>query len=196
MPAPRFSIEWETKVGRLTAIEPTPREIAAHAAGLARGYNDPGNAELMGHLEAISSDEVEVLYAESIAAGARAFLLFRDGELVGDGDLRGLRDGSAEFAFMIAAPAHQGKGLGTRFAIMIHAFGFATLSLERIYASVVPHNTASRRVFERLGYWLDTSPAARAYADEPTDVTLAIDRPTFAGLHTTELAQLQITART
>jgi RimJ/RimL family protein N-acetyltransferase len=62
---------------------------------------------------------------------------------------------------------------------MIHAFGFKTLELQRIYASVVPQNTASRRVFEKLGYREDTSPDAREYAEEPGDIVLSLPRDRF-----------------
>jgi len=163
----------------LSAVEPTPDEIAAHARALATGYNDPANAPLMGHANVISPLEVEESYADSIASGMRAFLLFEDGVFVGDGDLRNFRGETAEFAFMIAAPAAQGKGLGTRFATMIHAFGFQTLALARIYASVVPENTGSRRVFEKLGYTVDDSPLAREYAEEPGDIVLSLPRARF-----------------
>lgn len=181
--------------GPLLALEPTPDEIRAHAAALAAGYNEPTNAELMGHTAEIPPDEVVDSYAESIANGMRAFLLFDDGAFVGDGNLRGIRNGTAEFAFMVAARASQGKGLGTRFARMIHAFGFRTLELTRIYASVVPHNTASRRVFEKLGYAVDDSPAARAYADEPGDVVLSLDRATFLAGNADVLDQIRIALR-
>lgn len=197
----RFIITWN----HLTALEPTPDELAAHAAALSRGYNDPRNSGLMGHTADISPTEVIDSYAESIANGMRAFLLFADGALAGDADLRGIRgttadsqtirERTAEFAFMIAAPAAQGKGLGTRFALMIHAFGFRELALTRIYASVVPHNTASRRVFEKLGYVVDDSPAAREYADEPTDIVLALDRQPFEAKYADSLPQIQIGAR-
>ena len=96
---------------------------------------------------------------------------------------------------MIAARAAQGQGYGTRFALMVHTFGFRTLALETIYASVVPHNTASRRVFEKLGYVLDDSPAARDYADEPGDVTLSLDRATFVARHGAVLDQIRIAMR-
>lgn len=175
----RVRIDWTTDAGRLAAIEPSPREIATHASALAAGYNDPVNAPLMGHAEPLTEGEVVEHYQEMVDEGARAFLLFCDDQLVGDADLRGIDDGAAEFAFMIAAPNLQGKGLGTRFALMIHAFGFGALGLQRIYASVVPHNTASRRVFEKLGYGEDPTAAARAFADEPDDVVLSIDRATF-----------------
>ncbi|NVB78278.1 MAG: GNAT family N-acetyltransferase [Kofleriaceae bacterium] len=185
----------EITYGSLVALEPTPAEILEHAAELSAGYNEPTNAELMGHTSAISPAEVVESYTESIAAGMRAFLLFDAGTFVGDGDLRGIRGDTAEFAFMVAARASQGKGLGTRFALMIHAFGFRTLELSRIYASVVPHNTASRRVFEKLGYVVDDSPAAREYADEPGDVVLALDRKAFLASHAAVLDQIRIALR-
>lgn len=193
-------IDWTTDAGALLAFEPTTAEVAQHASELSTGYNDPANAELMGHANLISPAEVIDAYTESIAGGMRAFLLFvmprggknppprrhsREGPLplwgafAGDGDLRNFRGATAEFAFMIAAPIAQGKGLGTRFATMIHSFGFRRLELERIYASVVPHNTASRRVFEKLGYIADDTPAGREYADEPGDLVLVLDRDTF-----------------
>lgn len=179
MDAPRFRIDWRTELGELTALEPWPDEVALHAAALARGYNDPANSQLLGHPETFSAGEVVDHYEAMHEDGARTFLLFVDGQLVGDADLRGQREGAAEFAFIITAPGQQGKGLGTRFALMVHAFAFQELRLERVYASIVPHNTASRRVFDKLGYVQDESPTARAYADEPGDVTLGIDRATF-----------------
>lgn len=192
----RFRIDWATAAGQLAAIEASLDDVAAHAAALAAGYNHPVNAELMGHTEPIEADEVVESYAELIEEGGRAFLLHRDGELVGDGDLRHLRDGGAEFAFMIGAPSAQGKGLGTRFAIMIHAFGFREAGLHHIYASIVPHNTASRRVFEKLGYVVDDGPIAREFADEPGDIVMAIDRATFERMHAAALDQIRIEAIT
>jgi RimJ/RimL family protein N-acetyltransferase len=174
-----IELRWQTDAGALLAVEPTSAELAEHAPALSAGYNDPANAALMGHTQAISAAEVIEHYTSSIAGGMRAFLLFADGALAGDADLRGIDDGACEFAFMIAAPAAQGRGLGTRFARMIHTFGFAHLGLHRIYASVVPHNTASRRVFDKLGYILDTSDEARTYADEPDDVVLVLARDAF-----------------
>jgi RimJ/RimL family protein N-acetyltransferase len=137
--------------------------------------------------EADVIDHYESLYAQ----GARAFLLFRAGALAGDGDVRGITRGRGEFAFLIASPDAQGKGLGTRFATMIHAIAFAQ-GLERMYASVVPENVASRRVFEKLGYTEDRSPTAREYGDVG-DIILAIDRSTFLGRH--DLADIRIAVR-
>jgi len=185
-------IEWTTQAGRLAAVEPGLDEVAAHRDALAYGYNHPDNAELLGHAEPISPDQVVEHWAELRAAGARAFLLFRDGRLLGDADLRRFRDDAAEFAFMIGAPDAQGKGLGTRFAIMLHAFGFRQAGLQRIYVSIVPHNAASRRVFEKLGYRVDDAPGARAWADAPDDVVLSLDRPTFERMQGAALEQIRI----
>ena len=173
-------IAWTTELGQLAAVEADPEDMATHAEALARGYNDPQNASLMGHTETIEPAEVIASYAERLADGSRAFLLFRDHQLVGDADLRNFRDGAAEFAFMIGDPNAQGKGLGTRFAIMIHAFGFHHLDLDRMFASIIAHNTASRRVFEKLGYVVDHSAAARAFADEPDDVVMSVDVSAFS----------------
>jgi RimJ/RimL family protein N-acetyltransferase len=168
-------IDW----GDLVAYEPTNAELAQYARPLSVGYNEPTNAELMGHTADISPEEVVDSYTDGMAAGMRAFLLFERDTFVGDADLRNFRGATAEFAFMIAEPTAQGKGLGTRFATMIHTFGFRTLDLGRIYASVVPQNTASRRVFEKLGYTVDDSSAAREYAEEPGDIVLSLPRERF-----------------
>ena len=190
MSGARYAIAW----GELAAIEPRPEEVSRHAPRLAAAYNDPANAPLLGHTSTLGVADVVEHYATLAAAGAHAFLLMRDGDLAGDADLRGLADGAGEFAFLIAAPAHQGKGLGTRFATMIHAFAFEQLGLERVYASVIPKNVASRRVFEKLGYVPDASDGARAYGDDG-DVVLRIDRAAFSQQHAAALAELRIAVR-
>ena len=194
MQLPRTRIAWSTPSGALLAIEPLPDELARYAGALAAAYNDPHNAPLLGHTETIAERDVIAHYEALAARGDHAFLVLRGGELVGDGDLRGIRGGAAEFAFLVAAVADQGKGLGTRIAMMIHSFAFARLELTRVYASIVPDNTASRRVFEKLGYVVDDSPAARAYAD-PGDITMGITRATFERLYAPVMADIRIEMR-
>jgi RimJ/RimL family protein N-acetyltransferase len=191
----RYRIEWTTPAGELSAIEPRGEEVTAHAGELAAAYNDPRNAPLLGHSEPIDADEVVEHYESMMADGARPFLLYRDSALAGDGDLRKLGDGAAEFAFLVSSPSAQGKGLGTRFALMIHAFAFHTLGLRRVYASIVPDNVASRRVFEKLGYSLDEAPEAARYADEPGDLVMSIERARFETLHAEALAEIRIAKR-
>jgi RimJ/RimL family protein N-acetyltransferase len=192
---PPSRILWSTPVGALAAIEPRSDELARHAPALAAAYNDPHNAPLLGHTDAVDESDVVDHYDDVAAAGGRNFLVFLDDQLVADGDLRKVGHGAAEFAFLVASPAAQGKGLGTRVATMIHVFGFTRLGLDRIYASIIPDNVASRRVFEKLGYRIDASPAARAYADEPGDITMVIDRATFERSHAQAMAEIRIAVR-
>ncbi len=187
----RAEIRW----GTLVAVEPTLDEAVVHAASLAAAYNEPNNAHMLGHTEALSAVDVVELYDEMFDDGDHPFLLFDAGVLAGDGDLRNIRNGAAELAFLIAAPSAQGKGLGTRFALAILAFGFARLGLARIYASVAPHNAASSRVFEKLGFVVDADEIARTYADEPDDIVFAIDRGTFERVHAGALAEIAIADR-
>lgn len=184
-----FRIDWQTE--GLAAIEPTLDDVRTHAAALAVGYNEPRNATLMGHTAAMSPDEVVDHYADMADEGAHQFLLFTNGTLAGDADLRGIADGACEFAFMIAAPSAQGKGLGTKLATMIYAFAFEQLHLERVYASVIPENVASRRVFEKIGCYVDESREARAFADEPGDIIMAIDHASFTRHNAAALAQIR-----
>ena len=191
----RARLSWHVGGHALLAVEPSVGELADHAPALAAAYNDPANATLLGHVDELTQSDVIESYADLADDGARQFLLFVDGALAGDADLRGLDgDGAAEFAFLIGQPRAQGQGLGTRFALMIHAFGFAPapagLGLERIYASVVPANAASLREFAKLGYHEDATPAGRAWADEPGDVVLVIDRATFAARHPEAQAEI------
>jgi RimJ/RimL family protein N-acetyltransferase len=192
---PRHRIAWSTPSGLLLAIEPRHDEIARHATALAAAYNDPHNAPLLGHTELVAERDVIAHYASLRAAGGHNFLVLRDGVLVGDADLRGVSRGSAEFAFLIAEVAAQGKGLGTRLAVMVHAFAFLRLGLERVYASIIPGNIASRRVFEKLGYALDAGPAARAYADDPGDITMVVEGAAFVRSHAQAMAEIEIAVR-
>ena len=185
-----FEIEW----GDLRAIEPFLDEVVIHAPALVAAYNEPSNATLLGHTSLLTPPDVVEHYETLYRDHAHPFMLLRDGELAGDGDLRDITDGAAEFAFLVASPAAQGKGLGTRFATMLHALAFTTLELERVYASVIPANVASLRVFEKLGYREDTSAAARDRGDAG-DVTLSIDRATFEARHAAALAEIRIARR-
>lgn len=175
-------------------VEPALEELEPHVEALVAGYNHPRNTLLLGHSTDLTADDVRAHYRGLIERGDRPFLLFADDQLAGDGDLRGIDHGSAEFAFLIADPDTQGRGLGTRFATMIHALAFQRLGLERIYASVIPENVASRRVFEKLGYVEDQSEAARTYGDEG-DVTLSIAHAAFIERHSADIAELDIRVR-
>jgi RimJ/RimL family protein N-acetyltransferase len=184
----RARVEWGTLVMR----EPNPADVERYADALALAYNHPRNAPLLGHEDEIGRDEVIEHYADLAEDEGRAFMLFNGDDLVGDGDLRGICDRAAEIAFLIADPGEQGKGLGTKLALFLTTFGFRALDLDAIYGSVVPHNVASRRVFEKLGFWLDDSPRARSFAEVPDDLVFAMDRATFDRLHGETVAGIVI----
>ena len=180
-------IEW----GELVALEPRIDEVAQHVTALARAYNDPHNAPLLGHTSVLTEGDVLEHYERLITSGAHPFLMFEGGELAGDGDLRGLEGGAAEFAYLIAAPSAQGKGLGTRFATMLNAFAFEGLGLERVYATFVPQNAASRRVFEKLGYRVAE---AGDFGDDG-DVVMVVERAAFLAQFAPAMAEIRIAVR-
>jgi RimJ/RimL family protein N-acetyltransferase len=199
-PGTLMAIEWRAQGERLLAVEPTAAEIDAAAASLADYYNEPHNRSMMAHEEELSPPDVRTYYRELRAEGGRPFLLHRqvDGQpptLVGDADVRNIEDETGEVAIMIGGRDVQGRGLGTRFMIMVHAFAFRALQLGRIYVSIIPANAASRRLFEKLGYLPDDSPAARDLADDETDVTLSLERARFETARADELAAIRVFPR-
>jgi RimJ/RimL family protein N-acetyltransferase len=190
----RFVLELDDG-DRLRAFEPTREGIAAAAQRLAGFYNEPHNRAMLSHEADLSVAEVVAHYRALIADGARAFLLEVAGRLVGDADLRHVERGQAEVAILVGDRAVQGMGLGTRFGVMVHAFAFRGLALERLFASIIPANTPSLRLFEKLGYERDDSPAARRYVDEPDDVTLSLTPERFEQLHGALAARVRIVPR-
>jgi hypothetical protein len=152
--------------------------VAAAAPQLAAFYNEPHNRRLLANTQTLTEGDVVDVFRDCHGAGGRPMLLWRDGALVGDADLRrvDLIDGTAEFAILIGDRAQQGRGLGTRFAAMAHVFAFATLGFQRLYIAIVAGNVGSQRLFEKLGYERDDSVLARGGADAPDDVTLSCSR--------------------
>jgi RimJ/RimL family protein N-acetyltransferase len=175
----RWSVAWVRPTETLRIVEPTMAEVAAYAPQLSTYYNEPYNRAMLAHTQAMSVEDVIAHYRALRGEQGRPLVLLREQRLVGDADLRGIGGGHGELAIMIGDRTLQGQGLGTAFGIMAHALAFRILGLTRTYVSILPDNTASRRLFERLGYVSDASPAARAIADEASDVTMVLDRVSF-----------------
>ncbi|WP_214769579.1 GNAT family protein [Exiguobacterium sp. s39] len=57
----------------------------------------------------------------------------------------------AELGFELS-PAYHGQGIAKEAAFAVIEYGFTELSLNRIEALVLPENTASQRLLERLGF--------------------------------------------
>jgi RimJ/RimL family protein N-acetyltransferase len=197
VPRARWAIEWQRDDARLQLIEPTAAEVADAAPVLASFYNEPHNRRLLANTIELTASDVVDVYRDLEAADGHAFLLLRDGVVAGDADLRRVAaaGGTAEFALLIGDRALQGQGLGTHFAVMAHALAFATFKLQRLYIAIVADNAGSKRLFEKLGYQRDDTPAARAGADAPTDVTLSCPRARFEALWGAAIDGLNIVRR-
>jgi RimJ/RimL family protein N-acetyltransferase len=196
LPETRWSITAPWSEGELRVYEPTLAEVLVAAPLLAAFYNDSHNAAMMtNEEEATAADVVDIFHAMR-AAGDRPFFLEQDGELMGDGDFRNVQGVEAEFAVMVGRRVKQNRGLGTRFAAMLHGAAFRVLGFERIYATVIPRNVASRRMLDKLGYQVDSSPRAASFADHDDDIAMSVDRQQFDRVHAEILTQLVITART
>lgn len=191
MPVSRARLSWKKSSGALTAFEPSAEEVAQHAAALAAAYNEPHNRSMMGHAE-MTAQDVREHFAAMREEGARLFLLELDGELMGDADFRNAEKENAEFAIMIGGRNSQGKGLGTKFALMLHAWAFKTLALKKVYVTVIEANAASRRLFEKLGYEVDESPEVRAHIDAQTDIGMSISHARFDLQHAPWLDEIVI----
>jgi RimJ/RimL family protein N-acetyltransferase len=188
----RRRLDWTTAAGTVSAVEPSPAEIAAHAGELAAAYNEPHNHAMLANTMRFEPDDVVENYEEMIAAGGRVFLFYEDGLLAGDGDVRNIEDRGAELALLVASRAAQGKGLGTRFATLLHVFAFRELALERVYVTILPKNVGSRRVFEKLGHRVDVGARARSYVDDQADVSLSLGRDDFLRTHPDAMAEVRV----
>ncbi len=193
----RWSVCWLAADGELCAREPTVAEVDAAAGQLGAWYNEAHNRAMMSNEALMDSADVREHYENVWQEGGRNFLLYCDGRLMGDADLRHVdaRARTGEFAILVGERNVQGRGFGTRFALMLHALAFAKLGLDRIYVSIIPINAGSLRLFEKLGYQRDDSPAARSYIDEDDDVTMSFSRDEFLRLHGDIARQLQMQPR-
>jgi len=192
---PRLVVEWQSPGDGLRAFEPTREEIARFAPTLAGFYNDDYNRSMMANTVTMTVDEVVEHFEGLRLKGGRPFLLERDGALLGDADLRHITAHTAEFAILVGQRPEQGKGIGTRFALLLHALAFRGLGLERIFVSIIPANLPSQRLFTKIGYTRDDSPAARAFADDSTDLTLSMSRATFDNAHAPALDEIRWSLR-
>lgn len=181
---------WQTPHGCLRAYQPTAEVIAATAPMLAAFYNDAYNRAMMANTVSMSTEDVLEHFASLSLRQGKPFLLERDGVLAGDADLRHITPDSAEFAILIGHRPEQGKGLGTAFAILLHALAFGALALRRTFVSIVPANLPSQRLFARLGYQSDNTPIARAFADLESDLTFSLDRADFERAYAAVLPEI------
>lgn len=196
LPETYWSIEAPWTHGRLRVFEPTLTEVRSAAPLLAAFYNDSHNAAMLTNTREFTSAEVVEMFESSRAAGDRPFLLEQDGELMGDADFRNIEGPEAEFAILIGKRSQQGRGLGTRYAAIMHVAALRVFGFERVYGTVIPANIASRRMLEKLGYQVDRSPRAVSFAEAEEDIPMSIDLAEFERAHADLLTQAVITRNT
>jgi RimJ/RimL family protein N-acetyltransferase len=161
------------------AVEIDDATLSTHARQLRDWYNAAENASMMGGSTDTEDADVLAFVRDLRASGGRWFLLFVDGDPVGDMDLRCVTERSAEFAIMIGDTQRKGQGLGATFATMLHVFAFRDLGLERIYVQPKRENVRVQRLERSLGYELDDSPEAKSHADDENAVTMSITAEVF-----------------
>ena len=182
---------WSTPLGLLEVRQPSDVEVREAASLLAEFYNDPHNAALLTNTIRFAPEDVEQFFADARADGGTPLFLYRDGQVVGDGDFRNIAGNAAELALLIGPRPLQGIGLGRRFATLALAVGFEALPIERVYVVIRPENGASLRMFAALGFVRDDAPAARAYAEEDDDVCLSVGKEEFLSREAASLLEIR-----
>lgn len=195
-PETLWSIEAPSGQGKLLVFEPAEAEVLVAAPMLAIFNNDRHNSAMLTNTQEMTATEIVESYEFLRANNGRPFLLEQEGVLMGDADFRNISGSTAEFAILIGSRTQQSRGLGTRFAAMMHVAAFRVLGLERIYASIVPTNVASLRMVEKLGYQLDQSSFASSFTEEKDDIVMSIDWPQFELSSAELMSEVTITART
>lgn len=197
-PVVRWSAEWADHGGAWRIAEPDEAALQTAAPLLSAWYNEPRNRALLTNEQDLSPEDVVAHYAAMRTAGDRPFLFYKDGALVGDGDLRGFgayeAGPEAEYALLIGEHRIKGRGLGTRLSHLVLHLAFGPLGLARVFASVIPENKGSLRMFEKLGFQVDPSPAGRRYAEHERDVCLRLEAGEFARLHAGQPVAARISA--
>jgi RimJ/RimL family protein N-acetyltransferase len=190
-----WTIESPIGQGKLVAFEPTEAEVLVAAPMLAIFNNDRHNSAMLTNTQEVTATEIVESYEFLRKSNGRPFLLEQEGVLMGDADFRNVSGGTAEFAILIGSRAQQSRGLGTRYAAMMHVAAFRVLGLERVFSSIVPTNLASRRMVEKLGYQLDQSCFAKSFAEEKDDIVMSIDWPRFELANAELIGEVTISAR-
>ncbi len=187
----RLEAIWEHGDRRLRIVEPDAEQLREAAPSFSSWYSEAHNRAMMTG-EHMSPDDAFEYHRESQNSGNRVFFLYAEGLLMGDGDFRHLEHGSGEWAIMVGNRLAQGKGLGTSFGILLHHVAFAALGLQRVYLAVIPANAGGVRCYEKVGYEVDTSEAARRFAEDESDLCMSLPRERFYELHWRKLEPARV----
>jgi RimJ/RimL family protein N-acetyltransferase len=117
--------------------------------------------------EVASSLDAEDERWEREGMGYWMFFHAATGEPVARGGLsRAVFDGRDEVEVgWTVAPEHWGHGLATELGAASVAVAFERLALPDVVAYTLPHNAASRRVMEKLGFAYEKTAPYKVYGD-------------------------------
>ncbi|MET9434147.1 GNAT family N-acetyltransferase [Streptomyces sp. NPDC006551] len=76
----------------------------------------------------------------------------RDGLLIGHAEIKPTEEAGGHEIIYALAPAAWGSGLGTELAQAVVAYGFGTLGLTEVHATVAAPNSASLTLLDRIGF--------------------------------------------
>lgn len=76
----------------------------------------------------------------------------RDGRLIGHAEIKPTEESGGHEIIYALAPAAWGSGLGTELARALVAYGFDTLGLAEVHATVAAPNSASLTLLNRIGF--------------------------------------------
>lgn len=140
-------------LGEYSMRSPRPEDVA----DLLPQKNDPEIRALLGGEGPAYTEASMLLWVERhrVAEDEAFFVIVgASGRVVGHVALYRIdrRVGSAEFGILIGDKAVWGTGLGEAAVRWMVEYGFAALSLQRIYLEVIDRNPRARRLYQRIGF--------------------------------------------
>ena len=97
------------------------------------------------------------------------FMIFESGKPIGTCGLSAIVDKSCEANIMIGDVSCRGKGYATEACKAITEVAFDELGVDRVVAHILPHNTASIKMFQSCGFF----ESERIFTKERSSVTYA-----------------------
>lgn len=185
-------LAWPADNRLVEAIEPDEDLVERNAERLRDWYNDPDNASMMDGCGTMSTEDVVDFWRTLRNDRGRGFFAFENGVLVGDADLRQVRDGAAEFALMIGPAEAKGRGVGRALAILVHVFAFRELGLPRLFVPPRRDNVRVHALNRFLGYEPDDGQLARAFGDEPSCQTYSLSARAFREKHAAAWCEVEV----
>lgn len=121
---------------------------------LQRTVNDPAVRTTMGRRTPVNGEQEREWFEEHASNNERVdTVICAGGKPVGNVGIGPVDhpDGKAEIGIFVAEE-HWGNGYGTEAARLVTDYAFRELRKHRVVARVFDGNTASRRIWEKLGY--------------------------------------------